>query len=176
MHGGDALGRRLDQLALSGRAAKGWHAQLVELTKPQYGREQLSEKFGARNLVAWLRGPDTPGGRAPNAANEAEIAQLYLGRRRTLAAARLTQQLNNDGQGTRIEVHAQEGLYEQSNGALGDQEFVLYDWDRVVDLWANQDLIALHYEWEDIADYYLYSGNYKSGTHPYYEVDHLGFG
>lgn len=165
IHGGEELHRRLTELADAG-AVKGWHAQLNYLTRSQRLRDISSQQFGTRNLVAWLRGPDTPGGRAPSPANQAEIRKLYQREHRRNMAETLKRKL---GQGTRIEVHPDPDIVAQSNGRVTFQQTTIYEWDHIVDHWLANDISALEADWEDICDREFYP------PRAYYYVAHLGF-
>lgn len=167
IHGGEALANRLTELA-SRRAAKGWHAQLAYLTKSNRLRASTSAQFGPRNLIAWLRGPDTPGGRAPSATSQQKIREEYDHRQRENHRSTLTRALRNDGNGTVIEVHPDPEIEGQSRGQVRLQHLRWHDWDQILHHWARDDDAGLRKDWEEMA-----ANLYPPGA--YIFISHLGF-
>lgn len=162
MRGGEALRRQLDVHASRSRGAKGWKAQLTYLTRSERGRITTSEQFGRRNLIAWLSED-----REPTTANRASIQRAYDERRRPVVAQALLKVLDNDGDGTRVEVHPLEDDVHTAH--LNIQTIEITDWEDIIQAWYEHDWDELDDIWEGIADDELYPPG------GYYYVSHLGF-
>lgn len=164
MRGGEALRRQLDVKASAIQAqtgAKGWHAQLRYLTRSQVGRDAMTRVYSPRTLVAWLAED-----RAPTRANQAAIQRAYNTRRKPAVAEALKRILNNDGNGTRVEVHPEESIWTDH---LDVQTIEITEWDDIIDAWSDGDYDDMNEIWEGIADDDLYPPG------GYYHVSHLGF-
>lgn len=161
MRGGEALRRQLDVHASRSRGAKGWKAQLTYLTRSERGRITSSEQFGRRNLIAWLSED-----RAPTQANQASIQRAYDERRRPVVAQAMLKVLDNDGNGTRVEVHPLENDVHTAH--LDIQNIEIVDWEDIIQAWYEGDEGELDDIWDDYADDIYPPGAYS-------HVSHLGF-
>lgn len=165
MHGGEALRRQLDVKASAlGRASgvKGWNAQLRYLTRSERGRIRSSEQFGRRNLIAWL-GED----RDPTKANREMIQRAYDERRRPAIAQALLKSLDNDGNGSQVDVYPLDDDVHTAH--LDMQTIEVTEWEDIIQAWYEHDWDELDGIWEETSDAELYPAG------GYYYVSHLGF-
>ncbi|WP_318206207.1 transcriptional regulator [Streptomyces sp. SCL15-4] len=156
--GGEAISDRLTELAggikSSAMSERGLEARLKYLTNSPAGYQAM-ERAGIsvtpRTLIAWLSGD-----RDPNKANRGRLDAAYADLRRRNVAKNLKNRLNNNGRGTRVEVHpiTQAGVTPSRQRALEVRKVNIRpsQWDRLVDLWAAGDVDAMNDEWEDIAE------------------------
>lgn len=175
--GGEAISERLTELAggikSSASSERGLEARLKYLTNSPAGYQAM-ERAGIsvtpRTLIAWLAGD-----RDPNKANRGRIDAAYADMRRRNVAKSLKKRLNNNGRGTRVEVHPinQAGVVPSRQRDLNVRKVNIRpsQWDRLVDQWAAGDVDGMNDEWEDIAEDTLGSewGAYTS-------VASIGFG
>lgn len=161
MRGGEALRRQLDVHASRSRGAKSWKAQLTYLTRSERGRINSSALFGRRNLIAWLSED-----RDPTRANQAAIQRAYDERRRPQVAQALLTALDNDGNGTRVDVYPLENDVHTAH--LNMQTIEIDDWEDIIQAWYDGDDDELDAVWDDYADDIYPPGAYS-------HVSHLGF-
>jgi len=175
--GGEAIAERLTELAggikSSASSERGLEARLKYLTNSPAGYQAM-ERAGIsvtpRTLIAWLSGD-----RDPNKANRARLDAAYADLRHRNVAKSLKRRLNNNGRGTRVEVHpiTQAGVTPSRQRDLNVRKVNIRpsQWDRLVDQWAAGDMDGMNNEWEDIAEDTLGSewGAYTS-------VSAIGFG
>lgn len=155
--GGEAIAERLTELAggikSSAISERGLEARLKYLTNSPAGYQAM-ERAGIsvtpRTLIAWLAGD-----RDPNKANRGHIDTAYADLRRRNVAKSLKKRLNNNGRGTRVEVHpiTQAGVTPSRQRALEVRKVNIRpsQWDRLVDQWADGDIDGMNDEWDDIA-------------------------
>ncbi|WP_331756777.1 transcriptional regulator [Streptomyces sp. NBC_01506] len=175
--GGEAISDRLTELAgglkLSAANERGLEARLKYLTNSPAGYQAM-ERAGIgvtpRTLIAWLSGD-----RDPNKANRSRLDAAYGDLRRRNVATSMKKRLNNNGRGTRVEVHplSQGGVIPSRQRALGVRNINIRPsrWDRLVDQWAPGDVDGMNSEWEDIAEDEL-----GSEWGAYTQVSTIGFG
>lgn len=175
--GGEAIAERLTELAgglkLSATSERGLEARLKYLTNSPAGYQAM-ERAGIsvtpRTLIAWLSGD-----RDPNKANRGLIDAAYADLRRRNVAKSLKKRLNNNGRGTRVEVHPinQAGVVPSRQRDLEVRKVNIRpsQWDRLVDQWAAGDIDGMNDEWDDIA-----ADTLGSDWGAYTEVAAIGFG
>jgi hypothetical protein len=102
----------------------------------------------SRTLISWLAEDQTP-----NRANLRRIDAAYRDLRRRNVARSLTRRLNNNGRGTRVELHPhdQSGVREphRRTGVAGHRSVNVRRWDAIVRAWATGDEPALDELWTD---------------------------
>lgn len=173
--GGEAISDRLTELAggikSSADSERGLEARLKYLTNSPAGYQAM-ERAGisvtARTLIAWLSGD-----RDPNKANRSRIDSAYADLRRRNVAKSLKKRLNNNGRGTRVEVHPvnQGSVPSLNQRSLDVRRFTVRKWDRLVDQWSAGDVLGMNSEWEDMA-----ADELGSQWGAYVMVGAIGFG
>ncbi|WP_225805299.1 transcriptional regulator [Streptomyces sp. NK15101] len=175
--GGEAISDRLTELAggikSSAMSERGLEARLNYLTKSPAGYQAM-ERAGIevkpRTLIAWLSGD-----RDPNKANRSRIDAAYADLRRRNIARSLKKRLNNNGRGTRVEVHpiTQSGVTPSRKRDLDVRKINVRpsQWDQLVDQWAAHDTAGMNDTWDAIAE-----DSIGSDWGAYTEVSSIGFG
>lgn len=172
MHGGRALGHRLDEIADEINregARKGWHAQLSQLTKTDRGRAAATRiGVSPRTLISWLSETTEPRRRSDITAIErVYLADRKEGRSRHIAE-RMKEMLGANG-GKRVEIYTEDNPGEPRRQPRVDEDV----WDDIVDAWEDDDEAELEEIWEDIIDGMDTSGNEADLMTNY--VSSLGF-
>ncbi|WP_121832818.1 transcriptional regulator [Streptomyces sp. S1] len=175
--GGEAIGNRLSELADRG-GLKGFHARVSYLTKSAAGQAamiaagiDLNNKSTQRTVLKWLGDQEA----ATTAAYRKKVDQAYEQFRRRNIASSLKKRLNNNGRGTRIEVHpiTQAGVKPSHKRDLEVRKINVRpsQWDTLVDQWAADDTAGMNQTWDAIAEDSL-----GSDWGAYSEVSAIGFG
>ncbi|MEV0344054.1 hypothetical protein AB0H49_34095 [Nocardia sp. NPDC050713] len=175
--GGQAIADRLTELAEGVRSPittdRGLAARLRYLTKSSAGYDAMNQAgldVTARTFTAWLAEEQTP-----NKANLARIEAAYVDLHNRNMAASLKKRLDNNGRGTRIEIHPidQTGVPVQHQRDLHIRKVNIRppDWNRLIDQWATHDIDAMNSTWQQIA-----ADTLGTDWNAYESVDHIGFG
>ncbi|MYW04451.1 transcriptional regulator [Streptomyces sp. SID3343] len=147
--------QRLDELADGVTSPvdteRGLAARLRYLTTSHAGYAAMDTAgitVTSRTLAAWLAEDQTP-----NRANLRRIEAAYRDLRRRNVARSLTGRLNNNGRGTRVELHPhdQSGVREPHRraGVAGHRNVNVRRWDAIVRAWAAGDEQRLDELWTD---------------------------
>lgn len=172
MHGGEAISRRLDEMAggvsSSVDSERGLSARMKYLTGSTRGykaMEQAGVNVKAKTLMAWLSGDQEP-----SKANRAKLDRAYRSLRRQNVAKAMKQRLNAGG-GTRVEVHPvnQAGAVPARRRNLHHRRITIRNWDPIIDAWQRDDMVALQGEWESAVE------DVGTDYRAYVAVSSLGF-
>lgn len=175
--GGEAISRRLDQLAGGIKSEvsseRGLEARLKYLTDSPRGyaaMERAGVEVTPRTLLAWLSGD-----RDPNKANLGKIDAAYRDLRRQNMVRSMKRRLSNNGRGTRIEVHPvnQSAVPDPRKRDLEVRRVNVRpaQWDQLVDAWSAGNVTSMDAIWEGIAE-----DGIGSDWGAYVIVSSVGFG
>ncbi|MGW0163546.1 hypothetical protein ACWDUN_29915 [Mycobacterium sp. NPDC003323] len=175
--GGQAISDRLTELAEGVKSPvttdRGLSARLRYLTKSSAGYDAMNQAgidVTARTFMAWLAEEQTP-----NKANLAKIEAAYTDLHNRNMAASLRKRLDNNGRGTRIEIHPidQTGVPVEQQRDLRVRKVNVRpaDWHQLIDQWAAKDLDAMNSTWQHLA-----ADSLGTDWHAYESVSHIGFG
>ncbi|MER7757803.1 transcriptional regulator [Kitasatospora sp. NPDC097643] len=153
---------------------RGMAARLKYLTERKGGADAMQRAGlspSRETMRRWLKGTQQPG-----PANRHKIESAYRDLRSKNVARTMKARLSKDGRGTRVSVTPLPASAVPTNkqtrqGQFEDREMTIRpgDWNRAVDLWANDDMSGLEEWWMDIA------GDLGSPPEAYFEVAHIGF-
>lgn len=151
--GGEAVARQLDRLTTyittPITTARGLSARLRYLTQTKSARQAAREAgltVTDRTIREWQRGM-----RKPNAANLERIERAYRQVRRRNVERHLLRRLNNDGRGTRVEIHPinQSGVSQPRHRVVPFRTLNIRRWDRLVHAWAHGQDQDMNDAWVD---------------------------
>lgn len=156
--GGEAISKRLDQLAAEGGVTS-FRAMVVYLTNSEAGQAamiaagvDLNNRHTRSTVLGWISEPD------PNASKKYRdaVERAYEGRRRQNMVRALKRRLSNNGAGTRVEVHPvnQANVPAPLRRDLNVRNVNVRptQWDGLVDAWAAGDISGMDAIWEGIAE------------------------
>lgn len=175
--GGEAISRRLDQLATEG-GSKGFRARVEYLTRSGAGQEammaagiDLTNKSTRKTVLGWLSDPDA----TTTAKYQRAVDTAYSQRRRETMKGKLKDRLSNGGRGTRVEVHPvdQSAVPGPHKRDLDTRRVNVRpsQWNGLVDSWATGDTPGMDAIWEDVA-----ADSIGSDWGAYVMVSSIGFG
>ncbi|MFJ6701140.1 transcriptional regulator [Streptomyces sp. NPDC091272] len=152
--GSEATRRKLDSLA-GGIATpvtekRGLMARLRYLNRSERSKaaaQAAGLNVTPRTMKAWMEGK-----RAPSKKNLERIENAYGSVRKKNVARTMKTRLNNDGRGTRVEIHpANTSQVPQPQRRVAEHRNInVRDWDGIVDAWAQEDSAAMDTEWENV--------------------------